>query len=90
MSIIERSSATKVIVNAHHRPGRRQREYRKAAGYARGGVPVLLVIDPADRICTLFTEPKDGAHLVRRVIKFGEPAIVPATGAPVTLPTDTF
>ena len=37
-------------------PGKRQRDYRKATGYARGGVPVLLVIDPADRICTLLTD----------------------------------
>jgi Putative restriction endonuclease len=72
------------------RPGRRQREYRKAAGYARGGVPVLLLIDPADRTCSLLTEPKDGEYSVRRITKFGEPVIIPVAGIPVTLPTDTF
>jgi hypothetical protein len=72
------------------RPGKRQRDYRKAAGYARGGVPVLLVIDPADRSCTLLTEPGDGEYSVRRITKFGEPVIIPAAGIPVTLPTDAF
>ena len=72
------------------RPGKRQRDYRKATGYARGGVPVLLVIDPADRICTLLTEPRDGEYAVRQITKFGEPVIIPAAGIPVTLPIDTF
>jgi hypothetical protein len=72
------------------RPGRRQRDYRKVAGYARGGVPVLLIIDPADRTCTLLTGPKDGEYSVRRVTKFGEPVIIPVAGIPVTLPTDAF
>jgi Uma2 family endonuclease len=72
------------------RPGRRQRDYRKAGGYAQGGVPALLIIDPADRICTLLTEPKDGEYSVRRITKFGEPVIIPTAGLPVTLPTDAF
>jgi hypothetical protein len=37
-------------------------------GRPRGGVPVLLIIDPADRICTLLTDPKDGEYPVRRII----------------------
>lgn len=72
------------------RVGKRQRDYRKAAGYARGGVPVLLIIDPADRICTLYTEPKGSEYLVRRVTAFGESVIIPADAFPVTLNTDKF
>jgi hypothetical protein len=72
------------------RPGRRQRDYQKAAGYARGGIPVLLIIDSAERICTLFTEPKNGEYLIRQISKFGEPIIIPAGGIPVTLPTENF
>lgn len=72
------------------RPGRRQRDYRKAAGYARGGVPVLLIIDPAERICTLFTEPKNNEYSVRQITKFGEPVQIPAGAFPVTLATDVF
>lgn len=72
------------------RPGRRQRDYRKASGYARGGVPVLLIIDSAERLCTLFTEPTGGDYSVRRIIKFGEPVTIPAGAVPVTLATDSF
>jgi Uma2 family endonuclease len=72
------------------RPGRRQRDYRKAAGYARGGVPVLLIIDPAERICTLFTEPKNNEYSVQQITKFGKPVRIPAGAFPVTLATDTF
>lgn len=72
------------------RPGKRQRDYRKAAGYARGGVPVLLVIDPAEHICTLFTEPKDSEYSVRQITKFGEPVQIPAGVSPAILPTDNF
>jgi hypothetical protein len=72
------------------RPGRRQRDYRKAAGYARGGVPVLLIIDPAERVCTLFTEPKGDEYSVRQITKFGEPVQIPAGAFPVVLPTDGF
>ena len=72
------------------RAGRRQRDYRKAAGYARGGVPVLLIVDPAERVCTLYSEPKGSEYLVRRVTAFGEPVFIPAGAFSVTLPTDTF
>lgn len=73
-----------------NRVGKRQRDYGKAAGYARGGVPVLLIIDPAEHVCTLYTEPKGSEYLVRRVTAFGEPVIIPAGAFPVTLETDKF
>ena len=69
------------------RPGRRQRDYQKAAGYARGGVPLFLLIDPVERTCTLFTEPKTGEYSVRQIVKFGEPVSIPADGRMVELPT---
>jgi hypothetical protein len=79
-----------LVVVSGDRPGRRQRDYRKAAGYARGGVPVLLIIDPVERVCTLFTEPKNSEYSVRQITKFGEPVLIPAGGFSVTLPTDGF
>jgi hypothetical protein len=69
------------------RPGRRQRDYQKASGYARGGVPVFLLIDPVERTCTLFTEPKAGEYSVRQIVKFGEPLLIPADDGTVELPT---
>jgi Uma2 family endonuclease len=70
------------------RPGRRHREYQKAQGYARGGVPVLLLVDPAERTCTLFTEPKAGDYSVRQIVKFGEHLLIPADDSTVELPTE--
>ena len=70
------------------RPGRRQRDYYKASGYAQGGVPVLLLIDPVEGICTLFTEPKAGDYSVRKIVKFGEPLSIPAAEGVVELPTE--
>lgn len=70
------------------RPGRRQRDYDKAEGYAQGGVPVLLIIDAAERVCDLFTEPKDGQYAVRQTVRFGAPVTIPVGDAEVALPTD--
>jgi hypothetical protein len=72
------------------RPGRRQRDYLKAAGYARGQVPVLLIIDPAERTCSLFTEPHDGEYSVRQIVKFGEPLAVRVNGTVVELETSSL
>jgi hypothetical protein len=47
----------------------------------------VLVIDPVERICTLFTEPRAGEYSVRQIVKFGEPLPVPADNAVVELPT---
>jgi hypothetical protein len=70
------------------RPGRRRREYDKASGYARGGVPVLLLIDPVEGICKMFTEPKAGDYSVRQIVKFGEPLFIPAPEGVVELRTE--
>jgi hypothetical protein len=51
---------------------------------------VLLIVDPADRVCTLLTEPNGGEYSVRRTTRFGEPVLVPVGPFPVTLPTDAF
>lgn len=72
------------------RAGKRERDYRKAAGYARGGVPVLLIIDAAERVCTLYTEPKGSEYLARRITAFGEPVVIPAGAFGVTLDTDNW
>lgn len=72
------------------RPAKRQRDYRKAAGYGRGCVPVLLVVDAVEQTCTLFTEPKAGEYSVRQIVKFGEPVMIPADGGAVELDTRSF
>jgi hypothetical protein len=72
------------------RAGRRQRDYQKASGYAKGKVPVFLLIDPVEGTCTLFMEPKDGEYSVRQIVKFGEPLLIPAGDSAVELPTDNL
>jgi Uma2 family endonuclease len=72
------------------RPGRRQRDYLKASGYARGEVPVFLLIDPVERTGTLFTEPKAGNYSVRQIVKFGESLLIPAGDRTVELPTENL
>jgi Uma2 family endonuclease len=70
------------------RPGRRERDYQKASGYARGGVPVFLLIDPIEETCSLFTEPKADEYSVRQIVKFGEPVCIPAGDAIVDFATE--
>jgi Uma2 family endonuclease len=72
------------------RPGRRDRDYQKASGYALGGVPVFLIIDPVEQTCTLFTEPKAGEYSVRQIVKFGEPLCIPAGETAVELATENL
>jgi hypothetical protein len=50
-------------------------------------VPALLLIDPVEGTCTLFTEPKADGYSVRQIVKFGEPLSIPADGSTVELPT---
>jgi hypothetical protein len=84
----ECSFALEVI--SGERPGRRQRDYQKASGYARGGVPVFLLIDPVEGTCTLFTEPRAGDYSQRQIVKFGEPLVIPLGDTAVELPTENL
>jgi hypothetical protein len=72
------------------RPGRRQRDYGKASGYARGGVPVLLIVDASTEMCLLLTQPRNGEYTVRKTARFGEPLVIPIGDTGVTLPTDNL
>jgi putative restriction endonuclease len=72
------------------RPGKRQRDYPKALGYAQGEVPVFLLIDPIECTCTLFTEPKAGEYSVRQIVKFGEPPLIPIGDSTVELSTENL
>jgi hypothetical protein len=50
----------------------------------------LLLIDPTEGTCTLFTEPKGGDYSVRQIVKFGETLSIPAGDNMVDLPTGNF
>ena len=64
-------------------------DYAKAAGYARAGVPVYLVVDQRQRVCVVFSEPEGGRYRTRREVPFGRPVTVPLE-TPVTIETSEF
>ena len=54
-------------------PGQEARDYTKANGYARGGVPVFLLVDRKSRRCVVYSDPaSDGYRTTHREL-FGDP-----------------
>ncbi|MFI7419012.1 Uma2 family endonuclease [Nonomuraea sp. NPDC049684] len=49
----------------------------KTGGYARGGVPLYLVIDPFQRLVTLFGGPGGRRYRSESVVSLGEPVFLP-------------
>jgi Uma2 family endonuclease len=70
-------------------PDQERRDYAKAAGYARSGVPVYLLVDRKRRVCVLCTEPADGQYAEHHEIPFGKPVTLPLE-TPVTIETSDF
>lgn len=70
-------------------PGQVKRDYAKAAGYARAGVPVYLLVDRARRVCVVMTEPEGGVYKNRHEEPFGKPVALPLE-TPVTIDTSRF
>jgi Uma2 family endonuclease len=70
-------------------PDQAKRDYAKAAGYARAGVPVYLIVDRTLRVCVVLTEPEDGTYKNRHEEPFGKPVSLPLE-PPVTLDTSDF
>jgi hypothetical protein len=69
-------------------PDQAKRDYAKAAGYARAGVPVYLIVDRTLRVCVVLTEPEGGGTRIgmRAVRQAGHLPLDP----PVTLDTSDF
>ena len=67
--------------------GREDRDYAKAAGYARAGVPVYFLVDRKRRRCILHTEPGAGSYRTIQPTDFGKPVTIPLE-TPVELGTD--
>jgi Putative restriction endonuclease len=70
-------------------PGQAERDYAKAAGYARSGVPVYLIVDRTRRICVVLTEPEGGAYKNRHEEPFGKAITLPLD-QPVTIETSKY
>lgn len=67
--------------------GREDRDYAKAAGYARAGVPIYFLVDRNRRRCILHTEPEAGSYRTIQSTDFGKPVAIPFE-TPVELDTD--
>ena len=73
-------------------PNQEHRDYAKAHGYARSGIPVYLLVDRASRVCVVFTEPEGDRYRNRHETPFGKPVTLPlgTPVTPVTLETTGF
>ncbi|MFE6052232.1 Uma2 family endonuclease [Kitasatospora sp. NPDC056446] len=62
-----------------------------ARGYARGGVPLYVVVDPAAAVCTVHTAPSpEGVYREAERVPFGNDLFLPLGGRTVVLRTDVF
>ncbi|MFE7528428.1 Uma2 family endonuclease [Kitasatospora sp. NPDC057542] len=62
-----------------------------ARAYARSGVPLYLVVDPAAAVCTVHTAPSpEGVYREAERVPFGNDLFLPLGGRTVVLRTDEF
>ncbi|WP_432105239.1 Uma2 family endonuclease [Streptomyces sp. bgisy091] len=87
------ASEALLIVEITSKGNAREDRTKKYRAYARGGVPIYLLIDRFDTrgaMATLFTEPnEDGTYKHSEAVPFGKPLPLPAP-FDVTLLTDDF
>lgn len=62
----------------------------KKAAYATAEVPVLLIADPYQRRCHLYTHPKDGDYATETIVTFGDDVDLTGTVVGLTLETHEF
>ena len=70
-------------------PGQEERDYAKAAGYARSGTRIYLIVDQKARQCVVHSEPENGSYQEIHVAAFGKDVILPLE-TPVTVDTSRF
>ncbi|MET8539048.1 Uma2 family endonuclease [Kitasatospora sp. NPDC004799] len=62
-----------------------------ARAYARGGVPLYVVVDPAAAVCTVHTAPSpEGVYREAERVPFGNDLFLPLGGRTAVLRTDEF
>lgn len=62
----------------------------KKTAYAVAEVPVYLVADPYQGMCTVYTEPKDGDYQCEMRVGYGSVVDLTTTPLELTLKTDEF
>ncbi|GAB7031429.1 Uma2 family endonuclease [Streptomyces sp. NPDC021749] len=86
------ASTAKLIVEVTSKSNASNDRIAKAAGYARAGVPLYLLVDrwaPAGPAITLYGEPVGDVFRVLQTVKFGDELELPAPFA-LTLDTGIF
>ncbi|MFD0396504.1 Uma2 family endonuclease [Kitasatospora sp. NPDC127121] len=62
-----------------------------ALAYARSGIPLYVVVDPAAAACTVHTAPSaDGGYREAERVPFGNDLFLPLAGRTLVLRTDEF
>lgn len=83
------AATAKLIVEVTSKSNATNDRIAKAAGYARAGVPLYLLVDrwaPAGPAVTLYGEPTGDVYRVLHTVKFGDELELPA---PFGLTLDT-
>ena len=57
-------------------PRQENRDYTKAAAYARCDIPVYLLVDRKKRVCVVHTEPRGSVYTTVHTAAFGEPLVL--------------
>lgn len=64
---------------------------KKLRLYAECGIPLYVVIDPAEAVCTVHSGPQStGAYRITESVPFGEDLILPLEGRTIVIKTDGF
>ncbi|MFD9812892.1 Uma2 family endonuclease [Streptomyces sp. NPDC059080] len=83
------AAAAEMVVEITSKSNASHDRIAKAAGYARAGVPLYLLVDrwaPGGPTITLYGEPAGDVYRVLQAVKFGDGLVIPA---PFDLPLDT-
>ncbi|WP_225801975.1 Uma2 family endonuclease [Streptomyces sp. NK15101] len=64
---------------------------KKRRMYAECAIPLYVIIDPAENVCTVHSRPaRTGACTEQATIPFGEDLVLPLEGREIVVKTDGF
>ncbi|MGW4743867.1 Uma2 family endonuclease [Streptomyces sp. NPDC004290] len=64
---------------------------KKFRMYAECGIPLYVIIDPSENVCTVHSHPtRTGTYADQEQIPFGEDLVLPLEGREITVKTDGF
>ncbi|MFH8620506.1 Uma2 family endonuclease [Streptomyces vietnamensis] len=64
---------------------------KKFRMYAECAIPLYVIIDPSENVCTIHSKPaRTGVYAEQESIPFGEDLVLPLEGREITVKTDGF